>query len=122
MENFNKDYNNLKSLLNFYENEYEMYIPVEIKMFIFENILESTFLTDKADNIINNHKNVIIAYEEISYDGFNSDGPESDIWDLFIICKKVYNYMVFHYHWENWYCGHMEPYELYDSKNLTFKD
>jgi hypothetical protein len=46
----------------------------------------------------------IVAYlEELSHDGYDRDGPESDIWDLFLITLKD-EYYVFHfYHWENWF-------------------
>jgi hypothetical protein len=41
--------------------------------------------------------------EELDHDGYDQDGAESDIWDLFFITLKD-EYYVFHaYHWENWF-------------------
>lgn len=46
----------------------------------------------------------IVAYlEELSHDGYDRDGPESDIWDLFLITLKDEYYVFNFYHWENWF-------------------
>jgi hypothetical protein len=46
----------------------------------------------------------VVAYvEELGHDGYDQDGPESDIWNLFLITLKN-EYYIFHaYHWEDWF-------------------
>ncbi len=60
------------------------------------------------DIIRKNHEkhDIISVYELLSHDGYDIDGPESDIYDLFVIVKNndmsgIYEY--YHYHRENWF-------------------
>ena len=57
-------------------------------------------------------------YENLSHDGFDNYGPESDIWDLYIIDK---NYMLYQYHWEDWFTTKKteKKYELLSVKHLS---
>ena len=51
------------------------------------------------------NNNIKWVYEEISYDGFDNHGPESELYDLFIIiyesAKKMY--VCYNFHAEEWY-------------------
>jgi len=78
------------------------------------------------DFISENHMNDDIIYvsEEISHDGYDIDGPESDIYDLFVIVKNndmsgIYDY--YHYHRENWFNGGKEDkmYYLEDKQRIS---
>jgi hypothetical protein len=62
--------------------------------------------------------NNLFCYEILSHDGYDNYGPESDIWDLFIIDDK---YMLYHYHWENWFTTEKpeKKYELLSIKYLS---
>jgi len=47
--------------------------------------------------------NIISVYEDLGHDGFDEDGPESDIWDLWIYYEKNGKRLVDNWHWEQWY-------------------
>jgi hypothetical protein len=69
----------------------------------------------------------IVAYlEELSHDGYDREGPESDIWDLFLITLKDEYYVFNAYHWENWFEeGTVKKYELVRRnyvKNIILND
>ena len=75
---------------------------------------------------INPSEKIVAYLEELSHDGYDRDGPESDIWDLFLITLKD-EYYVFHcYHWENWFEGEtIKEYELVRKnyvKNIILND
>jgi hypothetical protein len=48
------------------------------------------------------------AYENLSHDGYDRDGPESNLWDLTLI----YDSKEIVYHREDWYRGRDELYSL----------
>ena len=50
-------------------------------------------------------KSIVCLHESISHDGYDEDGPESDLYDLLILQKNEEKYMVSCYHRENWYTG-----------------
>jgi hypothetical protein len=52
-------------------------------------------------------------WETLEHDGYDDCGPESDIWDLYIVYKSHTGYLVQRYHRENWYDGVIKPYEHY---------
>jgi hypothetical protein len=73
---------------------------------------KSERLSKEAKLVIKNDS--IKAFEFLSHDGYDGDGPVSDIWDLFVFEEKI-----FHYHRENWFNGHCETYRLYEEWNLS---
>ena len=48
-------------------------------------------------------KTIVCVYENYSHDGYDEDGPKSDLYDLLILQKNEEKYMVSCYHRENWY-------------------
>lgn len=63
-------------------------------------------LTDEALDILNKkfkNKNIIYLKEELSFDGCDKYGPESNLWDLSIIIELDDEYIFYDYHWENWF-------------------
>ncbi len=47
----------------------------------------------------------ISSVETLEHDGYDEDGPESDLWTLHIFEKKEQNDYILHiFHWENWFC------------------
>ena len=78
------------------------------------------------DNYLSN-KNIILAVEYLSHDGYDRHGPESNLWDLFIIEEiNDTEFIIYDYHWEYWFrsnnCEEKEfeltNYELYSKENL----
>ena len=78
------------------------------------------------DFICKNHKDedIISASEVVSYDGNDSFGPKSYLYDLFVVIKDsnmsgIYKY--YFYHRENWFNGKKEE-EMYflENKIKTF--
>lgn len=55
--------------------------------------------------------------EELTYDGFDMDGPRSNIWNLYIISKEFDTLYFTHYTWENWFDGN-----YHDQYEMVFKD
>lgn len=71
-----------------------------------------TSLTEYAKECINKYdtENVYIidCKEILDHDGYDSQGPESNLWDLFVLyTSKVSGEDVIdfvdYYHWENWF-------------------
>ena len=85
-------------------------------------------LSDVAISIISNifeNKNLILIKEFLAHDGYNRDGPKSNLWDLYIIeYDSTNNFIAYNYHWEDWFYHHKceeEPllkYELYSKKEI----
>ena len=82
--------------------------------------------TSLIDNYLSN-KNIILAVEYLTHDGYDKYGPESNLWDLYIIEDISYNeFIIYNYHWEDWFrsnnCEEKEfdltNYELYLKENL----
>lgn len=75
-------------------------------------------LSDIANNFVcTTHANDEIIYvdEEISHDGCDKDGPESNLHDLHVIINDAENMQEIHYyyHCENWYTGTPEDHTFY---------
>lgn len=77
--------------------------------------------TDSAKELIDAmyHKNEIISmFEEEDHDGYDSDGPLSNLYDLYIIHNKNNIITVDWYHWEDWFTsgpkGYIETLKYYD--------
>ena len=69
-------------------------------------------ITQQGQKVIDtfNEKNIIIMFEKVSHDGFDEEGPESDLWDLYILEKTINDYIMHSYHRENWSIGYKEDY------------
>ena len=84
-----------------------------------------------AESLINNYlldKNIIIAIEYLAHDGYDKYGPESNLWDIYVVEDISNNeFIIYNYHWEDWFrrnnnCEEKEfnltNYELYLKENL----
>lgn len=69
-----------------------------------EPYYECFHITKKGNEVIKGITNVIYAYEHLSHDGYDADGPESYLWDLCVFHMKNNKIMKSEYHWENWFC------------------
>ena len=85
-------------------------------------------LSDEASNILSvfKDKNIIYLKEYLSHDGYDSLGPESNLWDLHIIIELNDDYIFYDYHWEDWYCeNQVNEYTLWQPEinlSLTTKE
>jgi hypothetical protein len=56
---------------------------------------------------------IVDAYETLDHDGYDMDGPESNLWDLHIIVfEETLGYMFYHFHCEDWFHTKHVAYEL----------
>ena len=73
-------------------------------------------LTTPAKNILatlHQDEKVIAIQEDLSHDGYDKDGPESDLWDLDFITQKNGEYIYYSCHWENWFHkGTVKEYDI----------
>lgn len=77
-------------------------------------MLRSTIFTQQSRDIL--RTNEAPAIELLSHDGYDADGPESDIWTLLVFRKGVSGWVADVYHREYWYHGKdTDPYELHDT-------
>ena len=64
-------------------------------------------ISDDAIEVFNNifkGENIVFCKEILNHDGYNSSiGPESNLWDLYIINFTHDNYIIYNYHWEDWF-------------------
>lgn len=58
----------------------------------------------------------------IGHDGYDSFGPESDLYDLYILYKLEGKKYVAFWHRENWFHGSEEDNLYYITKIMTFND
>jgi hypothetical protein len=54
-----------------------------------------------------NGKTVLTAGYTLDHDGYDEDGPESDLYDIFLVVKEGDENMCYVFHMENWY--HSQP-------------
>jgi hypothetical protein len=59
------------------------------------------------------NKNIIDYKQFLAHDGYDADGPESNLWDLVIVTREGNKYVYYNYHREDWFSGEKEQYELY---------
>ena len=59
-------------------------------------------LSSPAIDIIG-ERNVVAFKEDLYHDGYDEQGPKSDLWDLYIISLEHGKYIYYNYHWENWF-------------------
>ena len=79
-------------------------------------------LSYKANEVLSifTKENIVYVREILSHDGYNSFGPESDLWDLYLIIKENDDYIYYHYRWENWFLKEIEDdYEVYQETKLS---
>ena len=78
------------------------------------------------NKLIKNKKmdELIYVKEHLSHDGYDRDGPKSDLWDLYFIGKKDETYTIYSYHYEYWYYAVTNDigYELYEKKDFLEND
>ena len=73
-------------------------------------------LSNAAYNVISNFtkNNIIFLQEFLSHDGYNQRGPESNLWDLYIIIEINNDYIFYNYHWEDWFHNNQKKeYDLF---------
>ena len=72
-------------------------------------------LSNEATAILSyfKYKKIIYLKEELSHDGYDEFGPESNLWDLYIIIESNNDYKFYHYHWEDWFIDDNDKYRLY---------
>lgn len=63
----------------------------------------------------------VVAYDEyLDHDGYNEAGPESDLWDLYVVTHENGEYFLYRYHWENWYEDDSGKYEFIFKKSIKY--
>ena len=85
------------------------------------DILNNYHLTEPAQRIVNREfldKKVIGIKEQLGHDGADSEGWESDLWDLFLVTFENNQYIFYGYHWENWYQNDIHEYDLYRTERV----
>lgn len=80
-------------------------------------------LTKKAQIIIKqdfNDKNIVKNIEKLHHDGYDKYGPESNLWDLYIITEENNKYIMYFYHWEDWYDSDVSDltYQFYSKEEI----
>ena len=73
----------------------------------FDYVYWDSGYTSKCDELIKeSFKNaeLMLIDEKLSHDGFDIEGPKSDLWDLWILEKTSDDYLLHNFHWENWFC------------------
>ena len=81
---------------------------------------------------INNNRTLIEYIEHLNHDGYDCDGPESNLWDLNIIYEINNEKYCDNWHWEEWYTpneskGYLEnqeikAFKIIDNNNNNFKN
>ncbi len=77
-------------------------------------------LSDIAEIYIeNNYDYVIKSVEKLDHDGYDSYGPQSDIWTLYVFYEVRGEYFVDYLSWENWFLDNTkEEYTLVKKYNF----
>jgi hypothetical protein len=60
----------------------------------------------KKNKYLKNKNNIIVYVKEnLTHDGYDQYGPESNLWDLYLYIKHVNNndIIILNYHWEDWF-------------------
>ena len=80
------------------------------------------YLTTEAKNLLaklDPEEQLIAVIEDLSHDGYDKYGPESDLWDLDFITQKNGEYIYYSCHWENWFHkGTVKEYDI-QTRNLV---
>ena len=77
-----------------------------------------SILSEKFKN-----KNLILIVEFLDHDGYDRKGPQSNLWELYIIENDTNdNFIVYNYHWEDRFIDKESyqtcNYELYSKKEI----
>lgn len=73
------------------------------------------YLSEPAEKFIqslSSDEKLIASHENLDHDGYDRYGPESDLWDLYLITKKGSDYIFYSLHWENWFRNEPHEYDL----------
>ncbi len=70
---------------------------------------------------IMSNKNILLYDYYLSHDGYDVDGPQSDLYDIFMITVENDKYIYYEFHFENWYSSIKEEIELVKSFELNNK-
>lgn len=80
-----------------------------------------SYLSEPANRFINllpSDEKLISYQENLDHDGYDRYGPESDLWDLYLITKKGSDYIFYSLHWENWFRNDTHEYDLCECSYL----
>ena len=72
--------------------------------------------SDLADKLIQksfNDAHIVDIFETLNHDGYDRDGPESNIWDLHMIVLENDVYTYYRFHCEDWFYNRPVEYEPY---------
>lgn len=76
-----------------------------------------------AKKIVDKYYEEVVSFREIvTHDGFDEYGPESDIFDLYILSHVKDTYLVYRYGWENWFRGEIPKYKFISCHSVDAKD
>ncbi len=70
---------------------------------------------------IMSNKNILLYDYYLTHDGYDVDGPQSDLYDIFMITVENDKYIYYEFHFENWYSSIKEEIELVKSFELNNK-
>ena len=71
------------------------------------------------NHFLGNYNTILDTKTLISHDGYDAYGPESDLFDLYVLYLKDNEIFLDNYHRENWFDGMNEEYSLYKTKNIS---
>ena len=78
------------------------------------------YYSDQCINhLLKNSKTILDTKIVVSHDGYNEYGPESDLFDLYVLYSKDNQIFLDNYHRENWFDGMNEEYSLYETRNIS---
>ena len=61
------------------------------------------------------NKKLIFTFEELSHDGYDREGPQSNLFDLYVIYHEHKKYYMDVWHREDWFLEvEAEPFQLYE--------
>ncbi len=65
------------------------------------------------------NKNILIYDYYLTHDGYDSEGPQSDLYDIFMVTVEDNKYIYYEFHFENWYYSMKEEIQLVKSFELN---
>ena len=121
IEQLESDFNNLKKIFDFYQKQYDLFTPTDIKILIFQYICNyyiTEYLSCDARLIVNaNYKNLIVVIED-NIDFTTMTGL--DIWKLYVICIENNNLVEYCYRKNFLDYRNGGPYKLWDTIKIKF--
>lgn len=89
-------------------------------------------ITEYSNSKKSKSKHIFYLKEDLSHDGYDRYGPESNLWDLYVYTKniKTDEIIILNYHWEEWfYYGSMgdsgyglKPYQIINKTNWQYDE